>query len=72
MRFVQRHLQQNVERSNLLSPLDFEALLNPFTVLVDHGVNDVDERLVAVEQTVSSREDVTLQPALSKVSITAL
>jgi hypothetical protein len=29
-------------------------------VLVDHGVNDVNERLVAVEQTVPSRENIAL------------
>jgi hypothetical protein len=29
-------------------------------VLVDHGVNDVNERLVAVEQTVPSGENVAL------------
>jgi hypothetical protein len=52
--------KQNVERSNLLSPFDFETLLNPLAVLVDHGVNDVNERLVAVEQTVPSRENIAL------------
>lgn len=52
--------KQNVERSNLLSPFDFETLLNPLAVLVDHGVNDVNERLVAVEQTVPSGENVAL------------
>ena len=52
--------KQNVERSNLLPPFDFKTLLDPLAVLVDHGVDDVDERLVAVEQTVASREDVAL------------
>jgi hypothetical protein len=52
--------EQDVERSNLLSPFDFEALLDPLAVLVDHGVDDVNKGLITVEQTVTSREDVTL------------
>lgn len=56
--------EEDVERCNLLPPLDFEALLNPFTVLIDHGVNDVNERFVAVEQSVSTGQDVAFEPAL--------
>ena len=36
-------------------------------MLVEHRVDDVDERLVAVEQPVPSGEQVTLEPALAKV-----
>ena len=36
-------------------------------MLVDHRVDDVDERLVAVEQAVPAREQVPLQPALALV-----
>ena len=36
-------------------------------MLVDHRVDDVDERLVAVEQAVPPREQVSLQPALALV-----
>jgi hypothetical protein len=46
--------EENVERRNLLPPLNLEALLDPFAVLVHHAVDDVDERLIAVEQTVTS------------------
>lgn len=35
--------------------------------LVDHGVNDVNEWLVAVQQAVTATEDVTFQPALAGV-----
>lgn len=35
--------------------------------LVDHGVNNVNEWLVAVQQTVTATEDVALQPALARV-----
>jgi hypothetical protein len=52
--------KKDVERRNLLPPFNFEALLDPLAVLVDHRVNDVDERLVAIEQTVTSGEDVAL------------
>jgi hypothetical protein len=41
--------QENVEGSNLGTPLNLETLLNPLAVLVDHRVNNMDERLVAVE-----------------------
>jgi hypothetical protein len=36
-------------------------------VLVEHRVHDVDERLVAVEEAVPSREQVALEPALAEV-----
>src|SRR5690606_29261208 len=39
----------------------------PFDVLVDHGVDDVHERLVAGEQPVPAGERVALQPALAEV-----
>jgi hypothetical protein len=76
--------QENVEGSNLGTPLNLETLLNPFAVLetqsvrvtshdeyitylVDHRVNNMDERLVAVEQTVSATQEVTLKPTLAVV-----
>lgn len=46
--------EEDVERSNLLPPFDFEALLDPLAMLVDHGIDDVDERLITVEQTVTT------------------
>jgi hypothetical protein len=36
-------------------------------VLVEHRVDDVDERLVAVEQPVAAGQRVALQPALAQV-----
>ena len=41
--------KKDVERGDFDAPLDFEALLQPFTVLVDHRIDDVDEGLVAVQ-----------------------
>ena len=46
--------EKDVKRGDLLSPLDLETLLNPFAVLIDHTVNDMDERFIAVEQAMSS------------------
>ena len=36
-------------------------------MLVDHGVNDVNERLVAVEKSMAARENVAFEPALHGV-----
>ena len=41
--------------------------LQPLGVLVEHRVDDVDERLVAVEQPVPPGQQVTLEPALAQV-----
>lgn len=37
------------------------------THLVDHGVDDVDKRLVAVQQAVATTQNVALQPSLTGV-----
>jgi hypothetical protein len=39
--------QENVERRDCNAPLNLRAFLEPFAVLSNHAVNDVDERLVA-------------------------
>jgi hypothetical protein len=41
--------------------------IEPFGVLVEHRVHEVDERLVAAEQTVAAREEVALEPPLAGV-----
>ena len=38
--------QENVERRDCNAPLDLGALLEPFAVLSNHAVDDMDERLV--------------------------
>ena len=60
--------EENIERSNLLPPFDFEALLDPLAMLVDHGVDDVDEGLVAVQETMATGKNVALEPSLYCVS----
>ena len=39
--------------------------LEPFGVLVEHRVHDVDERFIAVEQAVPSGQQIALQPAFA-------
>ena len=39
--------------------------LEPFGVLVDHRVDDVDEGLVAGEEAVAAGEQVAFEPALA-------
>ena len=59
--------EQVVERRDGLSPGDALRGLEPLGVLVEHRVDDVDERLVAVEQTVPARQQVALEPALAEM-----
>ncbi len=59
--------QQVVERGDRAPPRDVPAGLQPLGVLVEHRVDDVDERLVGVEQPVAPGEQVALQPALAQV-----
>jgi hypothetical protein len=60
--------EEDIQRCNFLPPLNFEAFLDPLAVLVDHGVDDVNEWLVAVKQTMATGENVTFKPALIRVS----
>src|SRR5207248_1772198 len=55
------------ERCDRSAPRYAPCHLQPLGVLVEHRVNDVDEGLVAVEQTVASGQQVALQPALAQV-----
>ena len=41
--------------------------LQPLGVLVEHRIDDVDEGLVAVEEPVTARQQIALQPALAQV-----
>jgi len=48
-------------------PRDLACYLEPFGVLVEHRIHDVDERLVTREETVAAREEISLQPPLAQV-----
>ena len=47
--------KQDIQRRHFGSPFDFETLLNSFAVLVNHRVDDVDERFVAIQQSMPPR-----------------
>ena len=47
-----------------MTPFNLKTLLDPFAVLVHHGIDDVDERLVTVEKPVSTGENISFKPAL--------
>ncbi len=59
--------QQVIQRSDLAPPRQVRRDLQPLRVLVEHRIDDVDERLVAVEQSMSAGEQVALEPALALV-----
>ena len=59
--------EQVVERRERAAPGDVARHLQPLRVLVEHRVDDVDERLVAVEEAVAAGEQIALQPALAEV-----
>ena len=59
--------EQVVERGDRHAPRDPARHLQPLGVLVEHRVDDVDERLVAVEQPVPAGQQVALQPPLAEV-----
>ena len=59
--------QQIVERGDRPAPRDVVAHLEPLGVLVEHRVDDVDERLVAGEEAVPAGEQIALEPALALV-----
>ena len=56
-----------VERRDRPPPGHVPGDLEPLRVLVEHRVDDVDERLVAVEDAVAAGEQVALEPALALV-----
>jgi hypothetical protein len=59
--------EQVVQRGDLPPPRQLRGDLEPLGVLVEHRVDNVDERLVAVEQAVPPGQQVAFQPALALV-----
>ena len=59
--------EEVVERGDPGPPREVPRDLQPLGVLVEHGVDDVDEGLVAVEEPVPAGQQVALQPALALV-----
>ena len=56
-----------VERGDRPPPGDVPGDLQPLGVLVEHRVDDVDERLVGIEEAVAAGEQVAFEPALALV-----
>ncbi len=59
--------QQIVERSNRATPRDVARSLQPLGMLVEHRINDMDERFVTVEESVTTCQKVAFKPALTEV-----
>ena len=59
--------EQVVQRGNRLPPRQGGCDLQPLGMLVKHGVDDVDEGLVAIEDAVATGEQVAFEPAFALV-----
>ena len=59
--------QQIIQRRDGPPPRNILARIQPFRMLVEHQIDDVNERLVAGEQAVPAGEEVAFQPALAGV-----
>ena len=59
--------EDQVQGGDGLSPGKLVADLQPFRMLGAHGIHHADERLIAGEEAVASREKIALQPALAHV-----
>src|SRR6267143_2079785 len=56
---------QEVERRYPGSPGKLVALFQPLGVLIEHRVNNMNERLIAVYKAVATTQDISLQPPLN-------
>ncbi len=59
--------QQVVQGGDLVPPRQARGDLQPLGVLVEHRIDDMDERLVAVEESVPPGKQVAFEPALALV-----
>ena len=59
--------QNQVQRSDLLSPWQLIADLEPLRVLGDHRVHHANKGFIAREEAMPSGEQIALQPALAHV-----
>ena len=59
--------QQIIQRRDRPPPREIACDLQPFRVLVEHRIDDVDERFVAGEKAVAAGEQITFEPALAKM-----
>jgi hypothetical protein len=59
--------QQVIQRANGPPPRNVIADLQPFGMLVEHRIDDVDEGLVAGEEAVAAGQEIPFQPTLALV-----
>jgi hypothetical protein len=57
--------EEVIEGGDGRAPGEASGDLEPLGVLIEHGIHDVDEGLIAVEETVSTGEQITFEPALT-------
>ena len=59
--------QKIIERRDGLAPADGLAGFQEFGMLVEHGIDDVDEGLVTGEETVAAGQQIAFQPAFAEM-----
>src|SRR6476620_9557330 len=59
--------EQIIQRRDRLAPRDGSGRLQPFRMLIEHRVDDMDECLVAREKSVTAGEQVSFEPALAEM-----
>ena len=59
--------EQIVQRGDRAAPRQAARNLQPFRMLVEHGIDDVDEGLVAREQSMAPGQEIALEPALAEM-----
>ena len=57
--------QDEVQGSDRTSPSKLVTYFQPFCMLCSHGIYDTDKSFVTSEETVTTREKVTLEPSLA-------
>ena len=59
--------KQVVERRDGTPPRNIAGDLQPFRMLVEHGIDDVDEGFVTGKETMAPGEEIAFEPALAHV-----
>mmetsp|Transcript_9301 Transcript_9301/g.14001 ORF Transcript_9301/g.14001 Transcript_9301/m.14001 type:complete len:227 (+) Transcript_9301:668-1348(+) len=57
--------EQNVQTAEVVSPRNILAHFEPLGMLIEHGRNNVDERLVRVQQTMTTSQQIPLEPTFA-------
>ncbi len=59
--------QQVIQRRDGPPPGDLARAFEPLGMLVEHGIHDVDECLVAGEKSVTAGQQIALEPSLAQM-----